>query len=369
MGFRSLASSSALIALGASSVCAHAAPPVKSLGFDISNVSALPTTGGTPGDITVVSGSCTIDTAAGTFGCAPKNSFAYGQVVESGGGKLGVFVMHSLLVKEAAHLLVRGNLPLVIVATDNVVIEGELTAAPAPRGIYAFAGGAPPAPLHATLGGGHGGGGEQPVLFYGAGGAGYCALGGAGGTGAKVPVGAHGGATYGTANLIPLLGGSSGGATQAGAGGGAIQISARLLVGVGLKGVINAGGGGGQGNSGGGSGGSILLEAPIVTIAGHLSANGGGGGGTAAGGTGGDTGTPSPGGANGGGAGGASEHPAGSPGSAYDAKAGGGEAGSGGGGGAAGRIRVNTGVANMTINGIISPTWTTGCATQGVIAR
>jgi hypothetical protein len=102
-----------------------------------------------------------------------------------------------------------------------------------------------------------------------------------------------------TASLIPLRGGCAGGIggkatgvplSMAGAGGGALQISASSMLTVTSTGELHAGGGGGGsapngtaaknlGASGGGSGGGILLEAPTLRIDGKVCANGGGGGG------------------------------------------------------------------------------------------
>jgi hypothetical protein len=94
-----------------------------------------------------------------------------------------------------------------------------------------------------------------------------------------------------------------------GAGGGAVQLSARGELTV--SGTITAGGGGGgagtgdeDGGGGGGSGGAILLEAAGgLTLDGSLRAHGGGGGGGA--GTGADPGTPGGDGASAAGSGGA----------------------------------------------------------------
>ncbi len=97
-------------------------------------------------------------------------------------------------------------------------------------------------------------------------------------------------AAYGTANLSPLLAGSSGGAGggTAGSGGGAIQLVAGGPFKLGSLAYINVGGSGGDSAgetnageeaSGGGSGGAILIEASMATIAGVLAATGGGGGG------------------------------------------------------------------------------------------
>ena len=97
------------------------------------------------------------------------------------------------------------------------------------------------------------------------------------------------GPVYGDADLVPLYGGSGGGAgadeiAAGGDGGGAIQISAGGTLTVNADGVIDASGEGGYGarrggGGGGGAGGGVLLEAAAISIAGSVGAPGGGGGG------------------------------------------------------------------------------------------
>jgi hypothetical protein len=215
---------------------------------------------------------------------------------------------------------------------------------------------------------GPGAGGNAQSVNYpnsGAGGGAYCGAGGAGAatSGANAPGGLA--ASYGTPTLSPLVAGSGGGfETYAGAGGGAVQISAGVSILVRNVGWINAGGGGGN-NGGGGSGGGILLEAPTITIQGNLAANGGGGGVSGVAGL--NTtpnAIPAPGG----------DSPLGGSGSAgttingADATSADGGATLGSGGGGAGYIRLNTlsGSANVT-GATISPALGTACATQGTI--
>jgi len=105
------------------------------------------------------------------------------------------------------------------------------------------------------------------------------------------------GPVYGDEDLVPLYGGSAGGAgsddfAAGGDGGGALQISAGGLLTVTADAIIDASGEGGYGASadrggggGGGSGGSLLLEAAVISIAGSVGAPGGGGGGGSRGGT------------------------------------------------------------------------------------
>jgi hypothetical protein len=83
-------------------------------------------------------------------------------------------------------------------------------------------------------------------------------------------------------------------AAPGGAGGGALQLSARVAVHVSsthalIYGLVNVGGGGGGrgcggdtisgSGAGGGSGGALLVEAPTIDVSGILGASGGGGGG------------------------------------------------------------------------------------------
>ena len=191
------------------------------------------------------------------------------------------------------------------------------------------------------------------------------------------------GKAYGSATLIPLLGGSAGGPGDLapGAGGGAIELVAGVSIDVGATGAISAGGGGGgngdtiHGTSGGGSGGALLLEAPIVTVEGTVAANGGGGGGGSSANAPVSNATPNataaPGGAQGttgvGGAGSAGATVAGGAGGAGDSVGGANAPGAGGGG--AGWIRVNTKSGAASLTGTLSPASASACVTQGTLAK
>jgi len=122
-----------------------------------------------------------------------------------------------------------------------------------------------------------GGGGGA---YQGDGGRGGNAAGGAGQS-IATPTFIHGGCAGGA-------GGTGGGTATRGAGGGAIQLSARVAIDVPSGGSLSAGGGAGRGGifpigggGGGGAGGYLGLDAPTITIGGTLAANGGGGGGGA----------------------------------------------------------------------------------------
>ncbi len=181
-------------------------------------------------------------------------------------------------------LLVKGSLPLVVVASGAVSITATITA----NGV-----GVTPGPGGIASGSTSGGaGGLGTASTKGGGGGGYGSSGGAGG--------GTGGGTAGTpfsAVYTDLFGGAPGGKGSGnagqcggnngigGAGGGALSIASPVSIDVSSTGKIHVGGGGGapgcNGESapGGGSGGLVFLEAPTITIDGLIASNGGGGGG------------------------------------------------------------------------------------------
>lgn len=290
-------------------------------------------------------------------------TFSFQIVEQSDGSELAVFAGKNIIAESTVQITVEGQRPLVLVAPGNISLRGSLYAVP--DDIYFSKGNAggfsgPGASLTKGLGPGAGN-----ATSSHAGGGSYCGLGGKGGA----ADGSLGGKAYGTKDLIPLLGGSSGGngGTEAGAGGGAVQVVAGGDLTITATGVINVGGGGGGWNSSGaGSGGAILLEGTRVTVLGTLAANGGGGG---EGGTFGDDGfraspddVAAPGGYTGteakdddGGNGSAAAELNGLPGAALN----------GGGGGGAGRIRINSASGSAVVTGTFSPALETECTTQG----
>jgi hypothetical protein len=296
---------------------------------------------------------------------SPGQTFPAAETMTIDGSLVDVYVVKSLVVESTFTLTFQNPRPVVIIAQTTVDIQGKVLLMPG------FVGGFSPA-----IGGNPGPGvgqasGVAGFLNTGAGGASYCGAGGQGGY--DTPPAADGGATYGTATLVPLVGGSAGGSGECGlpgGGGGALQIIAGTSIIVRSLGSINAGGGGGGsgcgnygGPGGGGAGGAILLEAPMVTILGTLAANGGGG---AAQGVAGTAGTannlPSSGGSAYAGVGSAGATIGGGNGMDLDA----GAPFNVGGGGGAGRIRINTNAGNFVFDGgIISPDLSTGCATAG----
>lgn len=362
---------------------ADAAQPT--LAFQPSNIVLTGLDLSTVGDADL-SSDCELATAAmitagdGT-GSACFRDFVETVLTQSDGSKIHVLIFKSLKIEPNVHVTVdldAGGLPLALVALGDMAILGTLDVGA--RGDTAYGGGFQ-STQNTQKGAGPGGGPAATAAGTpgaGAGGGSYCGLGGQGGleSGATPPASAPT-AAYGTPELIPLVGGSSGGSGSfgAGAGGGAVQLVAFGQFSTAAGSFISVGGGGGQpavsssatdNAGGGGSGGSILIEATGAQIAGILAANGGGGGGTSAKG---QNATPNATPAAGGAMAGQSAGGAGSAGAGIAGAAAASGAGPvGGGGGGAGRIRINTitGVAVIT-SATLSPAATTTCVTQGKV--
>ena len=178
----------------------------------------------------------------------------------------------------------RSGAPVIWLATGNVIISGTVgldgaTGAPAnaipsfaepgPGGFSGARGGTNTTNVQSSGGIGPGGGGKSGCS---GGGGGY-------GTNGNGPGSAQG-ATYGSAALVPLIGGSGGGSTDCyggggGGGGGAILMAASVSIS--FSGNISAigGGWGPSTNSGGGSGGAIRLVSNSISGTGNLRAVGG----------------------------------------------------------------------------------------------
>jgi hypothetical protein len=361
------------------------APPSGSLPFQPSNLSADSVTAMAAMAVAedVETADCQIQTIAANLGAGCLMSPITTTTEAFGAGQtqtVALIVVQSLKLGSNGVLMVQGDLPLVIVSLGDVTLDSNaaILANSASALDYLGPGGAAEQGNENTKGLGPGGGPAGNTMTYiGAGGGSFCGLGGAGGGAtAQSPA-------YGSADLRPLQGGSSGGSGTgdpggSGAGGGAIQIVAAGTITVGANAYITVGGQGahsciGGACSAGGSGGAILLEAPTVKVAGILAANGGAGG---SGQTPGSDGLPLSGGtaptAAPGGSAAAGSAAAGGNGSAGAATAGSaGHAGSstvipGGGGGGGGWIRINTRSGLATLTGAtLSPDTTTRCATQG----
>jgi hypothetical protein len=300
--------------------------------------------------------------------CTDSNCLpAPATILTNSGTSAALYVFNSLTVVQSAALRFTGTLPVIVVVQTTANIQGQILV----NGADTTAG--PGGFFGANAGAGSGQPGFSPGFPASAsGGAGYCGTGGNGA--ATSPPVATGGMPYGSPTIVPLIGGSAGGAengSSSGPGGGAIEIVAGQGITVGAFGAINAGGGGGGGYAnagGGGSGGAILLEAPVVTVSGTLAANGGGGGqseGSPISGVGSDAtanAQPAPGFDGIGGSGSAAASVNGSSGLSPDAGN-----GVGAGGGGAGRIRINTASGSASITGTVSPALSTPCATQGTL--
>jgi hypothetical protein len=253
------------------------------------------------------------DTRFDTTACAAMRTGSE-VVTQADGSEVCVLRAAAFRVNEGAMLRVTGSRPLVVMATDEVRIDGTLDVSgggvePGPGG---GAGGFWTAEASGWGGQGpHGGGygGHEGTFDDGGGGGGsFCGAGASGGRGGSAD-GGFGGTTEDAAYVLePLMGGSGGGrgrgsvssfsmnAGAGGGGGGALQISSPSRIRV--RGRILAGGGGGGGGQsmggtgtnwgsagGGGSGGAILLEAPEVMFDGASELNAAGGGGGASAGT------------------------------------------------------------------------------------
>lgn len=214
-----------------------------------------------------------------------------------GGPMLAVLRVRTFTVPSGVLVRVVGEYPLLVAASDEVIINGvfDASARDEDRG----AGGS-----RGAQGDGRGGDGATTPNFQdfgdsGGGGGGFGTSGAPGGfaENGAIPGGGSGN-TFGDDRLTVLVGGSGGGrggngdcmTADPGAGGGAVQLYSSTRIEIGANGFILASGGGGGGGqecmtsnagagSGGGSGGAIYLIAPQITHAGTLAANGGGGGG------------------------------------------------------------------------------------------
>lgn len=314
---------------------------------------------------------------------------------------VGLFLVESLEIEEGAAVIGTGTRPLVWLSASQMTIGGTFTA-----GADWLEGRRYPGPGGRRGGSGNGadgegaGGGltteERFAQSIGGSGGGYGSAGGEGGdTTEGGRVGFDGGSPYGEPTLVPLRGGSGGGAGAfpsgfGGHGGGAMQLVAFNSITV--SGVVDAGGGGGLGGAtytntaqdvmntggggGGGSGGAILLESEDVIIDGFVGATGGSGGQggvtqtseTVEGGADGSAGradrvpAPAPPSEGAGGGGGEGSNSEGTAGNGVE-----GELNGGGGGGGAGRIRINTAQGDEDYSFGLSPTVASGLATVGTV--
>jgi len=211
----------------------------------------------------------TIDT--GAFGCSTH--------VTSGGTGLCVIGGESISLASGQSVSAIGSgVPLVLVATTTIDIDGTLDASAKHQGSSTPAGGgftgcqAGTNPASGTYGGG--GQGGSFLAKGGDGGGGGAQAGGIAGSALAVPTTPHGG-------CAGHAGANQGG--NGGKGGGAVYLIANNAITV--RGRLDASGAGGSGEGdsmgagggAGGSGGMIGLDAPSVVIDGAVCAVGGGG--------------------------------------------------------------------------------------------
>lgn len=354
---------------------AGSTPVPASLPFKASNVKLDGVDASKLGDVVIAQASCSIDTESKLIGCIDNDLVQYVVVDQPGAGKIGVYVAKSVRIEPNAGLRTKGTYALAIVALDSLDVQGTIDASA--ESDYASAGGFRVPNGGNVRGGGDGGGGEGSSK-NGAGGGSYC---GTGGKGAAITGGTPGqpGKTYGSPQIVPLIGGSAGGSgvINGGTGGGAVQLVAGKTFTLGAGALITVGGGGGgfvgaagsQHGGGGGSGGSILIEAPTASIQGTLLANGGAGGAKSTGmdarvkvdGMRATSEALAKGSAGGEGSGNANDN--GGDATWFD-----GDNAPGGGGGA-GRIRVNTTTGNSALSAkVLSPSENGPCATEGTLA-
>jgi hypothetical protein len=313
----------------------------------------------------------------GTDGGAPVAM----KVTLSDGRQAAVLFFEGYTLPANLTLTVRGQPPLIIAANSTMEVDGTINTAQSPTNQW-YGGGAPGpsmvargglCALNNCMGGGQPGS-TNAALEIGSGGGAFCGLGGPGSIlDPDAGVAAAGGLAYGVPELVPLVGGASGGSAssivnQMNHGGGGLELLAGTSLTVDSNAVINMGGGGDTEAYaiGGGSGGGILLEAPIVNLKGALVASGASGSAYHGAGQNGSINvTGAVGGGSGiGGVGSSATSINGGPGTVMTT------ANFGGGGGGAGRIRINTGCGgalNVNSSALLTPGTTTPCYSTGTL--
>jgi hypothetical protein len=311
------------------------------------------------------SSSCAEVRPEGT-GLHAGSGISFTVIAQSGGPDIGVFSVTEADIADGVTVWVVGANAFALAASGPVDVAGAINC----KAYWDGGGDKFPGP------GGHG-----PGAGPGSGGNGSEGDGQSDGAG---------GTTYGTPELIPLLGGSGGGNGAdnpgiGGHGGGACQIVSTSSITIASTGGVDAAGHGGDGGSpmggggGAGSGGGLLFESPVITIDGMVAANGGGGGSgarsTDSGGFEGERGHLGTDRAHGGvnsdwwesGCNGGHGNSATDPnGTDNDCEGGmiGGDDDGGGGGGGGGRIRLNGDAVSVAADSL-SPALSTGACTQG----
>jgi hypothetical protein len=250
--------------------------PTNGLGPVLDNASQAP-------DLTLPPGT-RIDTDTGTIRDANGNAVtaAVTRVLQVDAPEIMAVWARSITTNDVS---VVGSAALAFVATGNITIKGR---------VQVRATGVSSGPGARRSGSCFGGASVQYECMcsgpcsVGGGGAGNATGGGTGG-GTNLESGLPGAAS---AAFSPLNGGCAGGSqyatdsvtvvSQAGGGGGAVQLVSTSNVSFVEQGLIDVGAGGGRSTAGGGSGGLVVIESPLVSFAGPstgVAANGGAGGG------------------------------------------------------------------------------------------
>ncbi|MBN2526608.1 MAG: hypothetical protein JXR76_09445 [Deltaproteobacteria bacterium] len=342
--------------------------------FQISNVDMSSMVWKEPGELNFKGSSCehhaSINTDSCDIDCISSSSVQCWIMTQPDRSEVAIIYAKAISVAKNIKVTLEGQRPLILISQSSIFVDGKV------EGSDSVSNG------RGTLGGfsvdvGGPGKGERPLEDGGTGGGAYCGTGGDGGRLDDEYPGGTGGAPYGNAEIIPLQGGSSGGSQglwKGGAGGGAIQLVAKETIEIGPIGFISLPGRGGDiEGQGGGSGGAVLLEAPSIAVKGSIAVNGGGGGGgkNRGGYTGGPNDSPAPGGVEDrmpkGGDGSAGKGIDGLAGENHDKETHSSASVAGGGGGGAGWIRLNTTTGEAKIEGIVSPSLETSCASIGTL--
>jgi len=242
----------------------------------------------------VISINGTYNTNTGTLTDGDGSHGLPGTVIDQAGTSARVLSVQGFRINSGARLVVVGAMPLIVASWTDITIEGELDAS-------SLLGGRSGAGWSSGSCGDGARGEDGASGTGGGGGGGFGGRGGNGGQGDGNGTERNGGAGGAALGAPPAIvrggcaGADSGAHTDTsrpysarvgtgGAGGGAVQLTARDRVQV--SGRMLAGGAGGMGGfmssaaggGGGGSGGYIGLEGAQVVVTGVLAANGGGGG-------------------------------------------------------------------------------------------
>jgi hypothetical protein len=262
-----------------------------------------------PNDVVLAAGEYSYDTTTATLKAidGPAIEHASMVLVQEGGIEARLISVPRFEVQAGATLTVIGNMPLIVASWNDIVIAGVVDAgSSSDPATFRVGAGARIGPCNLATPGtgagdlaGQGGSG-------GGGGGGFAGMGGSGGIGDSPPIapGGPGALAIGAPTIVRAgCGGAASGRAGAnatmppgpdavsdgGAGGGGIQLTARVSISI--DGTVASGGAGGLGaptgtacgGGGGGSGGFVGFDSVSVSLdaGSFVVANGGGGGGTA----------------------------------------------------------------------------------------